>query len=163
MRRIKMLLIGLFPFIFGYAYICLHLAFIFNHYSSLYYYTSTFIGVVFLIIWFFISIITVKLTRSKIEAVILLNAPTFLVLIYHLFLVFILESTSLILTVPSFTFYFMFERMMNYFISWLYGEYHVYLALLYVIPFISMLIVTYLGRVVIELARDAEALDAENG
>ena len=80
MKRVVLLIIGLFPLFLG--YIQDHFLLTFK-----YYYTSLFLlsNLTVLVIWFVAGVISAKRLGSKKESLILLNAPALVMLLHNLF------------------------------------------------------------------------------
>ena len=146
MKRIILLLIGFLPLLFGYIQNHLMMTIFFDRMTPVF-----LIGIAVLTIWFFIGMLSKIFANSKKEAVILINAPAFLVLLLILLQEVVLNAFwSNHLGIATQFFYLPLIGFTRY-LSFIFPI--ITFSLLSVIAFICLLGASYLGRVVVEQDR----------
>jgi len=105
-------------------------------------------GVMFLVIWFLIGIISIKFIRSRMESFLLLNASAFLMLLLQLYQTLAYGRPDFIGNV-TYYFFFPFFRL-SLTLTFMFYEWAIYDFLQYVVPFFGLLIFSFWGRVIAE-------------
>ena len=151
MKRILLIIIGLIP---------LPLGFLLNHCmmnsnSNL---PTLLISIVMLVIWFFISMVSARFVSSKIETIILLNASAFLILLLNLFQEYIIGHYFMNYIGVSTQFFYLPFLSLGFTItsgiSSLLASILYTTTLAYIVVFMCLILVTWLGRKVGERPRN---------
>ena len=105
-------------------------------------------GIMLLVIWFLIGTVSIKFVRSKMESLLLLNAPAFLMLLIRLCQTLVDDWPNFIGN-ATYHFYFPFFRLSSS-LTFMFYRWAINDFLQYVVPFFGLLIFSFLGRTIAE-------------